>query len=434
MSAQPGAFRVVVNSGVTNPLTSPTLADGTMEMSGYLTDGFNGAHPSAYSPVRTVQSAATWERYCAICAHQRQQLIPELRGRERPCRAKCAQRCRASGGRGNQWPDAGRHGHGQSRPGRWAAKSTSARNSWRSPATVRPLLPAIYYRKSARMRWMPCSPDSLLIGGARTATSAGMVITPTATDVIVANDAADPLTGERISLVAAPGIFQNTTVQIDDVGDTATIQTPVAGTSLVAIRDGSVIQATGTGSDVRRPDLILVAPLSSLPVSPALCSLQARTLKVITPPLDAANPITRRWMRRLVRWWRCSMAPPTHLRLPPASDRPRHHCGNDNLAPDPYSDHTAVAGGCCHGRRDPVRRTHRRRQCAGAGHHRRQPGPVRPCCGEKLLRHQRRYHLCRLRRCAGKRHGDQRRSAGAAGAIQQRRSAELMARSRSRAM
>ena len=95
-----------------------------------------------------------------------------------------------------------------------------------------------------------------------------MVITPTATDIIVANDAADPLTGEQFLLVAAPQ-FQNTTVQIDNEGDTATIQTPVAGTGLITIRDGSVIQATGTGSDVGGQTLILGGTLSSLPVLPS---------------------------------------------------------------------------------------------------------------------------------------------------------------------
>ncbi len=62
--------------------------------------------------------------------------------------------------------------------------------------------------------------------------------------MIVANDAADPLTGPEILLVAVPQ-FQTTTVKIDNDGDTAKISTPKANSGLVTVRSGSVVQAAG---------------------------------------------------------------------------------------------------------------------------------------------------------------------------------------------
>lgn len=65
----PGAFRVVMNSGVTNPLSSQPLAmpDGTLAMNGYLSNGFTGAHSATVSQF-LVQSAPVWQRYSQYTA------------------------------------------------------------------------------------------------------------------------------------------------------------------------------------------------------------------------------------------------------------------------------------------------------------------------------------------------------------------------------
>jgi hypothetical protein len=93
------------------------------------------------------------------------------------------------------------------------------------------------------------------------------VITPTANGVIIATDAADPLTGPEILLTAAPQ-FQSTTIALDNEGDVATISTPVAGTGLVTILSGSVIRATGSSANVGGTTLIMGGSLSALPVLP----------------------------------------------------------------------------------------------------------------------------------------------------------------------
>jgi hypothetical protein len=103
---------------------------------------------------------------------------------------------------------------------------------------------------------------SLLIGGTRKMTDAGTVITPTANGVIVSNDAAHPLTGQEILLVAAPQ-FQSSTIVLDSEADTTTVQVPIADTGLVSIRNGSVIQATGSGSDVGGETLVMGNTLPS---------------------------------------------------------------------------------------------------------------------------------------------------------------------------
>ncbi len=100
---------------------------------------------------------------------------------------------------------------------------------------------------------------SLLIGGTRALTSAGTVITPTANGVQVSNDAADPLSAPEVLLVAAPK-FQNVTIQLDNDGDSATIQVPVVGTGQVVFNTGSVVQATGAGTAVGQNKLILAVP------------------------------------------------------------------------------------------------------------------------------------------------------------------------------
>jgi hypothetical protein len=77
----PGAFRVAVNSGVVNPLSNQTrsLDDGTMEMSGYLTNNFTGASPSATAQFM-LQSVATWGKIFLIRHHRRQRFL--RRGQE----------------------------------------------------------------------------------------------------------------------------------------------------------------------------------------------------------------------------------------------------------------------------------------------------------------------------------------------------------------
>ncbi len=108
---------------------------------------------------------------------------------------------------------------------------------------------------------------SLLIGGTRSFTPAGMVITPTANSINVANDASAPLTAPEIMLVADPQ-FTTMTVQLDTEGDTATVSVPVAGTGQILIQSGSVLEAQGNVGVGEPSTLILGSTLPNLPIVP----------------------------------------------------------------------------------------------------------------------------------------------------------------------
>ncbi len=60
----PGAFRVVVNSGVSNPPTNTTvtLPDGTMDITGYFSNAFTGARDASISQFM-VQPMSAWGHY-----------------------------------------------------------------------------------------------------------------------------------------------------------------------------------------------------------------------------------------------------------------------------------------------------------------------------------------------------------------------------------
>ena len=156
-ATQPGAFRVVVNSGVTNPLTSPTLADGTMEMSGYLTDGFNGAHPSALSQFM-VQSAATWERYSQYALTSANSFFPSYaaeNGLAAPNVPNDAGHLVVAATNG---VTLGGTVMGNPGPGGLGGEVDISSQFLEITGNGETVLPAIW--ESARMRWMPWAPTA----------------------------------------------------------------------------------------------------------------------------------------------------------------------------------------------------------------------------------------------------------------------------------
>jgi filamentous hemagglutinin family protein len=265
-ATQPGAFRVVVNSGVVNPLSSSTvvLPDGTLDMTGYIGNGFDGSHPSSLSQFM-VQPASTWERYSQYAITSANSFFPtyaSLNGLAAPDVPNDAGRLVLSATTGLAIDGKLLGTPGQGGLGGEVDISSQFLEIVGNGQTVDP-----GYLGISATALDNLGAASLLIGGTRAATADGVVITPTANGVIVADDAADPLTGEQILLVTTPQ-FQTSTVQIDNEGHTATIQVPVAGTGLVTIRDGSVVQATGSGSDVGGQTLIMGSTLSGLPTLP----------------------------------------------------------------------------------------------------------------------------------------------------------------------
>ena len=152
---------------------------------------------------------------------------------------------------------------------------------------------------------------SLLIGGTRSMTTAGTLITPTANGVIVSTDASDPLAAPEIILVAAPQ-FHSTTIQLDNEGDTASIMMPVANTGQVVFKTGSLVEATGSGAGVGRNTLILGSTLATLPTLPS--SLLVSDIRAGNSAarnagaLLAQNTIIRLLTPRSARWSGCPMA------------------------------------------------------------------------------------------------------------------------------
>jgi filamentous hemagglutinin family protein len=375
----PGAFRVVVNSGVTNPLSNQTftLPDGTMEMTGYLGNGFTGSRDASISQF-FVQSASVWGRYSQYVTTSANSFFPAyaaLHNQAIPYVPNDAGRLLlaattdltlggtllgspAAGGTGAQvdvsaqYLDVTNNGSGTTVvTGVLNFNGPNASNGVYSGMTVSLTAPVssdvftvtgtgtlvvptgqtvirigsdgsrttlsagtyavtsgqqftglsaggasgavtftattadtIAYSSSnaaasatlqTSLTYLEVSAEgldalgvtSLLIGGTRTQTSAGTVITPTANSIQVANDGTSPLTAPEILLVAAPQ-FQSTTIQIDTEGDVATIKTPVANTGLVTIRSGGVVQAVGAAGATPPTKLILGSALKTLPTLP----------------------------------------------------------------------------------------------------------------------------------------------------------------------
>ncbi|MDB5609255.1 MAG: filamentous hemagglutinin [Bradyrhizobium sp.] len=298
----PGAFRVVVNSGVSNPLSNQTftLPDGTMEMTGYLANGFTGAHDAAIAQFM-VQSASVWGRYSQYVTTSANSFFPTyaaLNNQSTPYVPVDAGRLVLSATSGLTL---GGTLLGTAAPG--GAGSQIDISSQFIEITGKSQTVDAGYLGIDAAALDSLGASSLLIGGTRTTTSAGTVITPTANGVIVANDGSDPLTAPEIILVAAPQ-FQTSTVQIDAEGDVASIQVPIANTGRVTVRSGAVIQAVGSPGAAPATTLIMGSALKALPTLPdsVVSSNWSR-------PPRASPPTTRRSTPRWARWCRSLMAP-----------------------------------------------------------------------------------------------------------------------------
>jgi filamentous hemagglutinin family protein len=259
----PGAFRVVVNAGVSNPASNQTytLPDGTMEMTGYFGNGFTGARDASTSQFM-VQSQAVWGRYSQYVTTSANTFFPNyaaLNNQATPTIPVDAGRLVLSAKTGltlggTLKGDAGAGGAGsQVDISSQFIEITGGANQ---------SVDAGYLGIDASAL-DSLGASSLLIGGTRAMTAAGTVITPTANGVIVANDASDPLSGPEILLVAAPQ-FQSSAITIDNQRDTATVLTPIADTGLVTIRGGAVVEATGAATADQPTHFIMGSTLSNL--------------------------------------------------------------------------------------------------------------------------------------------------------------------------
>ncbi len=263
----PGAFRVVVNSGVSNPATNNTftLPDGTMDITGYFSNAFTGARDASISQFM-VQPASTWGRYSQYVTTGANSFFPTYAATNSlatPYVPNDAGRLVLSAT--NALTLDGTF-LGAAGPGGFSGQVDIRGQYIEIVSDAAQAVDAGYLAISAQSL-DNLGAASLLIGGTRQMTADGTVITPSANGIIIANDADHPLSAPQILLVAAPQ-FQNQTIALDNEGDSVTVAVPIAGTGQIVIQQGNVIEATGTGSGVAGTNYILGSNLQSLPVLP----------------------------------------------------------------------------------------------------------------------------------------------------------------------
>lgn len=197
----PGAFRVVQETSAANVVagSSSTLIDGTHVVSGYFADALTGAKSSIAS-LFDVQSASVWGKYSQYTLTQADTFF--------------ANQAAAAGTATPALPrDAGSLTLAASGALTLGATLDTAAASGGAPAQVNvaaqdiqivgqgeAALPGYLQIKASDLDAL--NAGSLLIGGTRTQTSSGVTLNVISNSVVVSNDAANPLTGPEILLVA----------------------------------------------------------------------------------------------------------------------------------------------------------------------------------------------------------------------------------------
>jgi filamentous hemagglutinin family protein len=218
----PGAFRVVQRSGGQDALASQNLTapDGTHRVAGYYVDALSGAR-DARSQLFDVQSAAVWGQYSQYQLSRANKFFSDQAGK--------------AGRFAPQLPrDGGQLVLSAQRALELAARLDVAAADGGAAAQIDLVADAIQIRganQAARDGYVQLDAGqlsalgagSLLIGGVRERGSDGTAISVRARDVLVSNDAASPLQGAEILLVAKAG----------------------DGSQGVRVEDGGVIQARG---------------------------------------------------------------------------------------------------------------------------------------------------------------------------------------------
>ncbi|MTD94380.1 filamentous hemagglutinin N-terminal domain-containing protein [Hyphomicrobium sp. xq] len=111
--------------------------------------------------------------------------------------------------------------------------------------------------------------ESLLLGGARSFASDGLHFSAKASQVVVANNASDPLSLPDIQLIATPRVAIDAVTSINNPESILKLAKPVAGTGQVVIAPNAVIVASGSVAPGGTTTYILS---SATPVAPKLNS------------------------------------------------------------------------------------------------------------------------------------------------------------------
>ena len=226
----PGAFRVVQNTGVTDPIAGPaiTAPDGSHIVTGYFADALTGAHDARDSSF-TVQSAQTWGQYSEYSTT----LASTFFGNAAQANGDVTPRLGV---------DAGHLTIAATSALTLGATLDAAPGKGGRGSQVDIAGDAIQIlgdNETARDGYLHVSADelsalgagSLLVGGKRESTDDGDRVDVLANDVLLSNDAAHPLQGSEVILAAN-------------------------GNGGVTLDDGSVLRATSTDASPSAPLLI----------------------------------------------------------------------------------------------------------------------------------------------------------------------------------
>ncbi|WP_434115625.1 filamentous haemagglutinin family protein [Paraburkholderia caffeinilytica] len=300
----PGAYRVTVSSatGAVAPGASQVQPDGTVVTAGYFTDALSGSR-SATPTLFNVQSGAVWQQYSQYTLTGANTFFPTL-----------------AAGKGNVTPplpiDGGQLVLAATQALTLGATLNTAAATGGAPAEVDIASQDIQITgngQAALAGYLQIGADaldslnagSLLIGGTRSATTAGITINPIANSVVVSNSAGSALSGPEIMLVtktdstgtdpnAVNGLRVDAGSAITATGSyPASKDLPIAITgdgALLRVSDGAMTTltrsgATGTG-------LLTVGAGATLTGGQALTLDSSGDLKVDPSAVLSAKAIT----------------------------------------------------------------------------------------------------------------------------------------------
>ncbi len=273
-ATMPGAYRVVVDTNVGAAASGPslTLPDGTVRVSGYYVDTLTGAQ-SATALRFLVQSRDVWGAYSDYEVSSANQFFFD--------------RAATNGTNASVLPiDAGRlvlnavsaisfaPGTVNGAAGTFKAADGTKLTGAGVQLDVAGsyvevndtgIADATGYAAISASALRAIGAESILIGGTRTLTDNGLLISPTSYGVIIANDASSPLQAAEVMIVAKPQLSSTaTSVALDDSGDTLQVYMPDTSTGSIVVRSSAVIQASGE-SRSRYGAVMLGVDLSTLP-------------------------------------------------------------------------------------------------------------------------------------------------------------------------
>ncbi|URX61998.1 filamentous hemagglutinin family protein [Luteibacter anthropi] len=234
----PGAYRVVQDTSAADAVAGRSVRqpDGTYAVSGYFGDALTGGH-SAFNSTFLVQSRDVWSQY----SQYRFTDADTFFGDKAKKAAQVAPRLAADAGR--LVIDAGSHlDLGMQLAGSPGKGGRSSQVDIAAQA-----IQVLGADGQARDGYLGVSADglsrlgagSLLLGGTRSTTGEGDLVTATSDNVVISNDAAHPLAGQEILLVAR-GSDQ-------------------AGAGGIVLESGSAIQAVGVANPVGSQPLVFGA-------------------------------------------------------------------------------------------------------------------------------------------------------------------------------